>query len=512
MATEADAGKEFTIPEAIGMAIHAQRGGQTDVAEKIYSRILAVVPEHPDALHFSGLLAFQQGKKDEGMALVARSLEAAPGHPDFWNNYGNLLKSQGKNSEAADAYRRALSLRADFPDARNNLGILHKLAGDPAAAEKEYRAAIASQPAFADAHFNLAVLLESQQQLDAACDALAKVIELRPGDLNAYGRLGRIRSQQGRSDEAMEILRRHAAVNPDDPKAWGILGTILWDQNHTEEALGAYRRAVELSPTGGNAILVLGTRLNSLGRTAEAAELWRRWQEADPENPVPRHRLAASLGGDIPARAADDYVLKAFDGFAASFDEVLTKLQYRAPEFVAAAFAAMHGEPCAVLDILDAGCGTGLCAPLLRPFARRLDGVDLSPGMLEKAKARGGYDDLHAAELTAFLAALTAKYDSIISADTLIYFGDLGAVMRAAAGALRPGGTLIFTVEKYAGTAPGADFTLDHTGRYTHSEEYVRAVLSRAGFEIRAVEAAVLRQEYFQPVNGLVVTAQKPRG
>ena len=293
---------------------------------------------------------------------------------------------------------------------------------------------------------------------------------------------------------------------------WVSLGESLWLRHEGDGAIDAFRRAVALDPRHPECNGMLVMALNILGKSADATEACRRWLEADPESPVPRHFLAANSGDDVPLRAADDYVVKVFDGFAEHFDGKLRNLQYRAPEFVAAAFAAMHGEPRAALDILDAGCGTGLCAPLLRPFARRLDGVDLSPGMLEKAKARGGYDDLHAAELTAFLAALTAKYDSIISADTLIYFGDLGAVMRAAAGALRPGGTLIFTVEKYAGTAPGADFTLDHTGRYTHSEEYVRAVLSRAGFEIRAVEAAVLRQEYFQPVNGLVVTAQKPRG
>ena len=51
-------------------------------------------------------------------------------------------------------------------------------------------------------------------------------------------------------------------------------------------------------------------------------------------------------------------------------------------------------EPSKQLDVLDAGCGTGLCGPLLAPYARRLIGVDLSEGMLALAKEKHVYDAL----------------------------------------------------------------------------------------------------------------------
>lgn len=480
-----------------------------DVAAEIYRRVLEVWPECPDALHFSGLLAFQRGNFDEGMNLISRSLEFAPEHPDFWNNYGNILKARDKVPEASAAYRRAIALRENFADAHNNLGTTLVREGDTEAAEKEFRTALSIQPDHAEAHLNIGAIFEKREMRDEACAAYKKVIAACPNDPKAYGRLGEILWKQGKREEATAAIIQNTRMNPDDPMAFVILAGIFWDQDHSEEAVEAYRTALQLDPRHPGANQFLARILTILGRTADASEVWRRWIALDAENPIPRHHLAASEGRDVPARAADDFVVKVFDGFADTFDKKLQDLDYRAPQIVAGALASEYGEPRAALDILDAGCGTGLCAPLLRPFARCLDGVDLSQGMLEKATARGGYDDLQAAELTAFLASFHSEYDSIVSADTLCYFGDLDAVLQAAAAALRPGGTIIFTVEKSAEPESSAGFTLEHTGRYTHREDYVRAALSRAGFEVRSLEVAVLRREFFKPVEGFVVVGKK---
>jgi predicted TPR repeat methyltransferase len=91
----------------------------------------------------------------------------------------------------------------------------------------------------------------------------------------------------------------------------------------------------------------------------------------------------------VPDRASDDYVRRTFDHFADAFDENLRDLGYRAPQLVAEALERHRGAAGDVvkLDVLDAGAGTGLCGPLLRDRAGTLVGVDLSSGMLEKARA-----------------------------------------------------------------------------------------------------------------------------
>ena len=160
--------------------------------------------------------------------------------------------------------------------------------------------------------------------------------------------------------------------------------------------------------------------------------------------------LAACTGEEQPERAPDEYVRRTFDDFAASFDQVLARLEYAAPRLLDAAIdpvLPVGGNG----DILDAGCGTGLCGEFLASRGRRLVGVDLSKGMLARARATRHYDELIHAELTAFLESRRGEFDAIVSADTLVYFGDLAAVLAAAHGALRTTGILAFTVEEATG-------------------------------------------------------------
>lgn len=221
----------------------------------------------------------------------------------------------------------------------------------------------------------------------------------------------------------------------------------------------------------------------------------------------------ANVGGAEapPERAADDYVQREFDDFADQFDEVLVnKLGYQAPKLVASALERSGLAARRELDVLDAGVGTGLCVDFLRPISRKLVGVDLSSKMLDKARLRGGYDELVEAELTAFMGSHPEAFDLVVAADVILYFGRLEPLAQALRSALRPGGGLVFTVEAGADEARG--WALDDGGRYTHHPAYLRRVLESAGFEIRELIDDRLRFELGVAVRGWIVTAVVPTG
>jgi predicted TPR repeat methyltransferase len=219
--------------------------------------------------------------------------------------------------------------------------------------------------------------------------------------------------------------------------------------------------------------------------------------------------LAACTGRAVPARASDAFVAKTFDSFAASFESKLQRLYYRAPALVLEAVEDTGVRASKSIDVLDAGCGTGLCGPLLAPYARRMTGVDLSEGMLARAREKNVYDLLVRAELTDFLRSHHEAFDLIVSADTLVYFGDLKPVVSAVAGALRPRGHVAFTLEHAVGAPPRVDYRLEYHGRYSHAQPYVEALLAAAGLTTH-VRRGDLRMEGGVPVAGLIIRAAKP--
>ncbi len=433
---------ELTVDQAIELAKGLQQRLALDEAESIYRRILKHIPEHPDALHFLGLLQHQRGRPEEATRLISQALRVAPEYTDAHNNLGNIYREQDRLNEAEACYRQVIELNPENAGAYNNLG----------------------------------TVLRAQGQLSEAGAAYQKAIDIDPNFPNPYENMGNLLSQQGKVTEAVAHYSQAIVLNPDHPGSKKMLGIAL----------------------------------SSLGRVEEAANVFQEWAKKEPDNPVARHLLAACSGEDVPQRATDAYVKQVFDNFAERFEERLERLEYRAPELVAETVAKIYGEPAGGLDILDAGCGTGLCGPLLGPYARRLEGVDLSSGMLARARSTGCYDALEEAELTGSIGSRKDAYDMIVSADTLCYFGDLGEVMAAAAAAVRPSGFFIFTVERGEeddGTMR-AGFRISPSGRYSHRESYVRRVVAEAGLKLRSVAHGALRQEMGSPVAGLVVTAE----
>jgi predicted TPR repeat methyltransferase len=368
----------------------------------------------------------------------------------------------------------SVALAPNHAGFRNNLGNLLLNNQRFEEAEQEYRQALALDPERPDALNNYAVLCKGLGRYEEAEHSLLRAIALAPNFADARNNLAGLYFRLGRLDEALEQAREALAHAPRDPRTHEMRGAVYC----------------------------------KLGRFDDAADVYREWLKDEPDNPKALHHLAACTGKGVPPRASDAYVRYVFDSFSNSFDAKLEMLGYQAPTLVAEAVGECLGARAAALDLLDAGCGTGLCASLLKPLASRLTGVDLSDGMLAKARERGLYDALHQAELAAYLRQHPGQYDVVVSADTLVYFGALDDAMCAAAQALRPNGILCFTLEALAEGEVG-DYRLQHHGRYSHSKSYVETVLRQAGLSVLRLDRAVLRSEGGEPVGGWLTLAQK---
>ena len=378
-------------------------------------------------------------------------------------------------------------------------------AGNYPQAEQCYRQLIERDPRSVKAYNNLGIVFQAQKRMPEAEWAYRRALEIEPASAHALYNLAHALQSDGRLDEAEAYYGRVIALDPNAYSACFNLGRLFEAQHRLEEAARLYRRAVEIVPESTVAHVALGDALYQLRRLEEALA---DWLLREPGHPIARHLLAAISGLEVPERAGDDYLRATFDSFAEDFDVTLERLGYRGPALLGAALARAGDPPRAALDVLDAGCGTGLCAATLRPYARRLTGVDVSRAMLARARARGLYDELAEREVTSYLEERPQAFDLIAAADTLIYFGPLERWLGAAARALRPAGRLLVTLELLE-DGTGVPHRLNPTGRYAHAEVYALAALEAAGLPPAVVLREPLRSEAGGPVNGLVVLAQR---
>lgn len=420
------------------------------------------------------MAAHQQGQVDEARRAYGALLALAPEHPDGLHLLGMLEAQFGSGDTAVALISRAIALSPGEAMFHNNLGNALLQMGREDEADACYERALKLDPKRYDALNNRALLMARRNDLLAAEAAFTQLLEMAPGFTDARQNMVLVCLRLKRLDDA---LAHCVAGLVTAPQARGL-----------RELLGRAYVRCQLPD--------------------KAIEVYRAWIEDDPEDPVPRHHLGA-LEGQTPERASDAYVERTFDDFAGSFDQILGRLDYQAPALVGAALRARLGDAAAPQwRVLDAGCGTGLCAEHLAPYARSLVGVDLSRRMLERAAQRDLYTALHQEELVAFLQARPLAYELIASADTLCYFGALEAFAAASHHALAGPGWLVFTVEAHEEGAGAPDYRLYSHGRYSHRRDYVHAVLGKAGFSDVQTEAAVLRHELQDPVRGWLVVAR----
>lgn len=300
----------------------------------------------------------------------------------------------------------------------------------------------------------------------------------------------------------IERLRERLLLDPRDTRTMRALAGLLEAADDLPGAIDLYQRALRVDPYQLDVLVSLGRLWSVLGDAVRARSWFDRALAVDPDCAEAETGLAAL---DNPDSLTPAYVRTLFDQYADRFDaDLIGTLKYRAPDHVAALLARC-GIGMASADLLDLGCGTGLSGLALKPFARVMDGVDLSPGMVAKARARAIYDDLAVDEAEAFLNGSGKSWDVIVAVDMLNYIGDLTPIFRAAAARLRPGGLLAGTVEK---REEGGQ-ALTEKRRYRHGADRLRAAIEAAGLSFVEMSEADLRQEGGLPVAGLIFAARR---
>jgi predicted TPR repeat methyltransferase len=233
------------------------------------------------------------------------------------------------------------------------------------------------------------------------------------------------------------------------------------------------------------------------------------FQEAarlQPQNEAIRYTVTMLSQNQQLHASPPDYIKTLFDAYADHYEpHLLQSLEYRIPELLFE--AVRHSAPTTDVqwDILDLGCGTGLCGMPFKPLAKTLAGVDLSPNMLQVAAQKQIYDELIAEDLSTFLAAKHTAYDLVIAGDVFVYIGKLDELFASISQALRDNGLLAFNTEM----TDKADYTMNQSGRFAHQKSYLDNLAEQHHFQILHYEKVMTRQQNNEPVHGHLYVLQK---
>lgn len=529
--------------DALQIALEHHRAGRLRQAAATYRTLIDADPHHAEALHWLGVLAFQAGRADLAIPLLEQAAALRPADAAYEHNLGMAYLQCGEAAYAIKAFERATKLVPDRPETLMAWGLAHLSRAQPGDAQAAAFAFGQARLAGLDTaavyqHLGIAQLAAGNP--DEAIAALQTATQKDSNDAATWHLLALAHRHRGDAKEVRKCLNKALEIDPHRASAWCAMGAMDAEAGNYDIAAGLFKKAIKANPNYPTAHHALGRALELAGRRDESLEAFGEALRASRNRSNPslaatqarraaslpdamaaledkitsprtneiHHALAANADVFSPVQVPTNALANLFDRYAENFDAHLQgQLQYRAPELLAEAIGAARLDD-RRLDILDLGCGTGLCGPLLKPIAASLAGVDLSANMIEKCKARGVYDRLGVGELVATLNDNPGAFDLLIAADVFIYLGDLSPAFEAAAKALRPGGLLAFTVE-----AGGGDrYHLQRkTLRYTHAEAYLKRLASIHGFDEVSFQTTVLRAEKDKPVVGHVIVLRHPQ-
>ena len=528
---------EFTLAQAL------QDSGHPKEALEHYRSVLDKDDSLPETYHNMGIIYRFQGDIGESERLFRKAIEL---RPDFSSAYVNLAlieRDEGRAEQALELLNQALQADSENAEAYAQIAVTHRLAGRFKEALEYYEKALSFQPDNPVYWNGMGIAFECLDQLDDAFHAYCRAIEKDSGFADAYNNRANVLAKLGKHWQAEEDYKKAVRLDPKYASAFNNLGALLYDQERYEEALECYRKAFIINPKQAETCSNLAMAVKEAGDPAEAVGLFltalhlkpaltkihhylaqtlydlcrepqedaketaikmaEKWRQFFPDNPIAAH-VCRALNGDTPEQASEAYVRELFDLFAESFEATLKKISYRISDLLAAEMEKMPQK----LRILDAGCGTGINAALLKPHASVLTGADLSEKMIAVAAEKKLYDRLEVSDIVSFCQNNPDGFDLVVLSDVACYFGKLDSLVRAIGKALSAGGLVFITTEK---TDSDRDYVLQPSGRYAHSVSYLEAVFKENGFEKKTLNFAVLREESGAGINGMVLVAEKKR-
>jgi tetratricopeptide (TPR) repeat protein/2-polyprenyl-3-methyl-5-hydroxy-6-metoxy-1,4-benzoquinol methylase len=311
------------VQEALSKGVEMHKAGELDLAKQLYTSILQLQPQHPDANHNLGVIAIDAGNIKEAVPFLQTALEADPNQGQYWISYIETLikldalddaqsmlnqaKEKGASGDAFDQLEQTLNeltatvadngpvnspdekpttVAKDVSPPQDQLQVLIDLYS-----QGQLQQALVEAGKLLQKFPNSVTLYNIQgaanaglKQLDEAIESYKKAIEIKPDFAEAYNNMGAVQQDQGDLKAALESYRQALKIKPDYANAYYNLGVVQKDQGDLEAAIDSYKRALKIKPDYANAYYNLGNVLKDKGDLEAATDNYKKALQINPDH------------------------------------------------------------------------------------------------------------------------------------------------------------------------------------------------------------------------------------
>jgi predicted O-linked N-acetylglucosamine transferase (SPINDLY family) len=256
-------------------AMQYHRTGEFESADRLYRQILRFDPQHADALHMRGVLAFEQRDLDRAVDYFSQAVAVNASDARLHEHLGSALLEIGRLEEAAVSLGRSFDLDPHNADALFNLAIVNERRGRLQDAQGGFEKITQRHPSFVPAHRGLARSLEAQGRGDEATAAYRCALNIQPQDVETLNQLACLLYRQGKLTEAAACFRNSLEVDPENINSWLNLGSAFVASRQLVEAQQCFERVTEIDRNNTDGWLNLSNVLKTQHRVGEAAVAYR---------------------------------------------------------------------------------------------------------------------------------------------------------------------------------------------------------------------------------------------
>ncbi len=354
-------------------------------------------------------------------------------------------------------------------------------------------------------NYNLGLALYADYDFIKSSHYFKKTLDQAPDNVDALYNFGLSLSKSGNFEQAITAYNRLLAIEPNDIDALYNIGCAFKDIDNDEKALQYYQRVVQLNPNHQAALNNMAYIYHKADNFTKAKEYYTLLLNINPEHQSAKHMLL-SLKGDTPEVASPHYVKEVFDAYSTTYDSSLVdKLHYTVPQAMRSRFEELCHITDREFDTLDLGCGTGLGGEAFQDISRTLEGVDISPRMVEIARQKNIYSALHVSEINSYLNNCTKLYNLVVATDVFTYIGKLDEILMAIYNVLAQDAFLCFSTEH----GERENYSLRTSGRFAHAHDYILSLGKSSGFTQIESFPTQLRKEKEKWIEGRLYFLRK---